>query len=922
MKKPNFKSQAHSKTAAWLVALLIMIGFSAGRAAVWTSAANGAWNSGASWTLVSGTPTSSYPTSADQATITHTINIGVTAVCQGLTINAGGYLSFTAGQSLVVNGNFTNNGTVTASSAVIYFGTSPSTPSAVVTQNGIMNGGGYTFRFRPYGRNITVASGTTLNASQLAVDGAGSVGGTVTNQGTLNINNVFVVTNGATLNNGANGTMNIRINASVTNGGVFSATGSPNTVNYSGTGWTTIHGTTYHHLNVSNSGTTLAVKALGGAMTVNGNFTLNSNVRLNCNNANITINGTWINNNTTSTLMNTGGTFTFGGTNPSYRRLTNSEAFGNVVVACTGSFTPNSTSTAGYTGNFSCSDLTLQSGTLDLNATGNYTVTVRGNMSSTGGALAGQNGYITFGGTAAQTISGNAITFSNINVNNAAGVSTSSAHSLTGTLLVASGTFTSNTADFTLVSDASTGITARIGSLTTGSVAGSSWVVQRRVLTTGSSSSAAYWADYASPVSGATLSDWDSEMYLSAVGGSDGTACCPTFYSVKQWNNGGADYTNVTSLIPLVTGYGYTIWTATTLSTLNPFTFDTHGTPNSGSIAVSTPSAAYYLLGNPYPSQVQWSNLTRSGVNDYFWILDETLQDYAFWDQGTGSGTGKLSGTGGVINSSQGFMVESTGGGSLTFDETDKVTTNVAFVRQAMPENLVMFHFGRNGRQVGMENMLHFVAGASNEKDGADMGYPTAPFLTKRYEAKTLTLSGKELCKNTLNLSDSRHDVPVVFRAAEPGSYTLSFDHLANLKGYSCIMLEDLVTGNFIDLAGSDTYTFDCSESLERHFVIHFSKTNESMACVEKSKVFAQISSNTQIASKVFAAGNSINVALSNNEIKTTDVKVYNSVGQLVYARAHTVGANFEFELPAENGVYFVVLSREGRTETHKVSVN
>jgi len=909
------------KRKMYLFLLLALTSFGVLRAATWTSAATGQWNVGSTWTLVGGSPAQPYPTSADLVTIggTHTVTVAGSSYCTSLSVGATAGIFVNAGQSLVVYGTFTNSGNLrTGGSATLYFSTSGSIPNPVVTQTGTMSGN-FTLRIWPNGatRSVTLATGSSFTVTQVIAD----LGpGTVTNNATINCSNFFRVNNNVNFVNGINGTLNLNVNVSVGTGS-FIANGSPNFVRYSGTTWNSVYPTTYHNLVVVNTGgPTMAVKTLGGNVIINNDFTIASNVQLDCNNRDMTIGGTWINNNSTNNLLNTGGTFTFGGASPSVRRWSIAEVFGAVAVNCTGSFTPNSTLTAGYTGNFSCTSLALTGGTLDLNAGANYTVSVTGNMSATAGTLNGRNGLINFIGSAAQTISGSAITFSNIRVANAAGVSTSSAHSMTGTLTVASGSFTSATADFTLISDATTGTTARVAALTSGSVAGSRWIVQRRILTGAPSSNAPYWADFSSPINGNTLSDWDSEMYMSGVGGADGTACCPTFYSVQQWNNGGANYSNVTSLIALAQGYGYSIWTADNLNTLNPFTFDSRGTLNSGAIVKGGLAATYYLMGNPYPSQILFSSIGRTNVGNYFWILDETLQDYAYWD-GT-VGTGKLAGSGGVINSSQGFMVECTSaGGSVSFAETNKTTSTTTFVKEAFPVNMVKFHFTREGgRQVGMESMIHFVENASNGKDELDIPFLPAPFLRNRYEVKMLTLTGNELSKNTLNLLDNKHEIPVVFKPSEVGNYTLNFDGLKDQSGYSCAVLEDLTTGTFTELSDErKSYNFDCSEVLERHFVLHFARSRENMACIERSKAFTTIEENTQIANQVLMNQNGIAVQLTNQDVKTIEVAVYNAVGQLVSAEKYVGGGEFTAKRPAVAGIYFVILSRDGKTETHKV---
>ncbi|MBC7863220.1 MAG: T9SS type A sorting domain-containing protein, partial [Bacteroidia bacterium] len=771
------------------------------------------------------------------------------------------------------------------------------------------------------GTTRNIASGTVLNALNITLQGNNL--GVLNNSGSVTFTNSFTI-NAPTFNNLNGGTVVCQKALSVTGTGVFNASAVGNLVQFTTTGYGTVYGTTYYNLTLDNAATGgITSKSLAGDITVGGTLTLASNIVLNCNNRNITINGTWMNNGTLAgnNPTNTGGTFTFGGTNPTILRRTIQETLGNVVVNCTGSLIPNSTNTATYTGNFTCQNLTLTNGTLDLNSTGNYTVSVKGNMSVGAGNLTGQNGVMNFNGTTAQTIGGGTVTFSNMTIANAAGVSTTAAENITATLTVSSGTFTSNTADFTLISDATTAVTARVATLT-GSIAGNRWVIQRRIITTGNSTNDAYWGDFSSPVTSTTLSDWDSEMYLSGVGGADGTACCPTFQSVMEWNNGGGDYTAVTSLINLTPGFGYTIWTASTLTTLTAFTFDSKGTPNSGSIPVSCPVADFYLVGNPYPSQVIWSSLTKSNIGDYFYCLDESLQDYASWDGSAGTGTGKLNGTNGVINSSQGMLVESLGSGTLTFTEASKSSATTDFVRMPAPVNMVKFHFSNGQKQVGMENMIHFVADANNGKDALDMGFIKSPFA-KKYEVKTLTTNGLQLCKNTLNLSENKHEVPMVFIPADGGTYTVSFDGLASFDVYNCIYLEDVAEGKFTDLKENSSYTFTQTDNKERKFVIHFKRAeNASESCVMKSNIFQVVDENTAIAN-VFANQSGIVMNFNNKENTKIKVSVYSAMGQLVSVTEQYYGnGQYSIEKPSVPGIYIVNLSDGKKTETHKIFVS
>lgn len=72
-----------------------------------TSAANGDWDAGATWT--GGTK----PVSGDTVTVNHAVNVDTSEACSGLTVSAGQSLTIANGGTLAVDGGtFTNNGTI------------------------------------------------------------------------------------------------------------------------------------------------------------------------------------------------------------------------------------------------------------------------------------------------------------------------------------------------------------------------------------------------------------------------------------------------------------------------------------------------------------------------------------------------------------------------------------------------------------------------------------------------------------------------------------------------------------------------------------------------------------------------------------------------------------------------------------------
>lgn len=154
-------------------------------------------------------------------------------------VNSGGTWSETVAEAISFGGNLQNDGTLTANTGVHAF---------------------------------TGAAGTFSGANPIVIPSV-AVAGTYTNNITLTV--ATALSGGGTLSNGVNATLNLGGTATIT---TLTATASPNTVNYNGTGAQTLKQATYHHLTLSGSG----VKSSGAiALQVNGTTTVTGTATFN-----------------------------------------------------------------------------------------------------------------------------------------------------------------------------------------------------------------------------------------------------------------------------------------------------------------------------------------------------------------------------------------------------------------------------------------------------------------------------------------------------------------------------------------------------------------------------------------------------------------------------------------------------------------
>ena len=118
-------------------------------------------------------------------------------------------------------------------------------------------------------------------------------------------------------------------------------------------------------------------------------------------------------------------------------------------------------------------------------------------------------------------------------------------------------------------------------------------------------------------------------------------------------------------------------------------TLRTKGKVNAGNQAMPVNASGYTLVGNPYPSSIDFSSLSKSNVKNAFYVWDPKLAGsnglggYVtfIWNSSTSTydATASVSPVSQYIPSGEAFFVSSldnSTSGTLTFKETDKTTDN------------------------------------------------------------------------------------------------------------------------------------------------------------------------------------------------------------------------------------------------------
>lgn len=458
---------------------------------------------------------------------------------------------------------------------------------------------------------------------------------------------------------------------------------------------------------------------------------------------------------------------------------------------------------------------------------GNFKIHTGGAMSLYGnffnnGSFVDSGMVVTLAGTSAQEIGGSSLTtFKNLTLNNPSGSFLSSSENIAGELNILSGTFSTTGHNFTLLSDING--TARIAPIL-GNFSGN--ITMQRYLTSATTG----WRSLCAPVTGRTLADWEDNFIMSGFPGS----AYPTFpfvsvYSYDEtaagsYSIGNIPATDITNTIKPGTGYwAYIGPTPITVDVTGPpvkfaQTFSVSYTPSTGPV-----DDGYVMIGNPYPSSIDWTSpsWTKTNINNAIYVWNPQLQQYSSWVAGVGTNGGSN-----IIPSSQGFFIQANAPGpALSCNENIKTATDRAVYRSASQSAGYYMNLKLSGNGYGDEAYIRFEAGATHYYD-ADAD--ARKYLSDNPQVPSLSSadsSGKDMSINTFPLLTSEVTIPVKTTVGATGTYTITGDTMNHMPPGFCIVLEDLLTGTITDLRTTSDYVFNIEDTTTvARFLLHMGR--------------------------------------------------------------------------------------------------
>ncbi|MCD4731209.1 MAG: T9SS type A sorting domain-containing protein, partial [Bacteroidales bacterium] len=354
-------------------------------------------------------------------------------------------------------------------------------------------------------------------------------------------------------------------------------------------------------------------------------------------------------------------------------------------------------------------------------------------------------------------------------------------------------------------------------------------------------------------------------------------------------------------------GQGFSAWASSALTGSTTVTYE--GGFNTGD---QTPPPLTYnvgsgsgdgwnLIGNPFPSAVEWNtNWTTSNIDASIYVYDGNTGQYLSWNRILGMGTMPN----GEVPPAQGFWAKANyPSPSITIPHSERVHTSQGFYKSGSNDAIQILVKG-NGFSDKL--LVYFDESAT---PGFDSDYD-AYKLRGIAEAPQIytTAEGIDLTLNTLP-AEPKMIIPMGFEMEAEGDCQLIAKELGDMDDDDELYLEDKLLNEMILLTENDIYEFSTSPDDDPdRFNLHFVFNNANPITDDNPNEINIYSVEKEIFIRLFETNN-------------CNIYVYDLMGQLVKKLSGADNSLNKFTLNSNTGIYVVKVIDGNKVYSEKVFI-
>jgi hypothetical protein len=331
------------------------------------------------------------------------------------------------------------------------------------------------------------------------------------------------------------------------------------------------------------------------------------------------------------------------------------------------------------------------------------------------------------------------------------------------------------------------------------------------------------------------------------------------------------------------------------------------GALNTGNLSIPvslTATNGWNLVGNPYPSSIDW---------DLIKVPNAAVVAGSYYVRLNGNYGSYSSGLGTVLTTKnippmQAFWVRAIASGTFSCANSMRLHSTQNIYKTTF-DNTLHLTVANDANSLFDDTYIRFNTDATDGFDGQYDAYKM--FASDVNYPQVYTNDGTDdIAINNLTGLVGERNVALGFKTTISGQFTLTSDMVSTFTANgNTVYLEDLNTGAYQDLSANSTYAFTSAATTGlNRFVLHFNPTITSISEVAKNEV------------QLFGYNNQIHITSLN--LLDGDVTVYDILGQVVTSK-HLSGSTSEvINLDPKSAVYIVKYTTNSQTITKRIFIN
>jgi len=344
---------------------------------------------------------------------------------------------------------------------------------------------------------------------------------------------------------------------------------------------------------------------------------------------------------------------------------------------------------------------------------------------------------------------------------------------------------------------------------------------------------------------------------------------------------------------------------------------------------VGVTKAGYNLVGNPYPSYLDWTLATKNKIETSIWYRTKNLSGtYVFdtYNNGIGTNNNQIETVSAIIPPMQAFWVrvDSVGVGKGTLC-SGNFTINKSMCSHQSGNNRLKSSASTTATQSIQQILRMQVSNGINIDEAIVLFNPNASNGYDSYDSPKMTnanvaipeiytkVGNENLVINGLNSIATNPSIPLGFTTGTANTFTIKASEIKNFDANTQIILIDNIRNTEQDLTNGAEYSFSSDKitTIDRfNIIFRTAGTVTGLDNTNRNHFLVYKNNNGEII-----------VNIEGNVNNQASVSIYNAVGQKLHSKQCT-GATTVLNPELTPGVYYVSVNGEAGTMTKKILFN